>query len=114
MVIYLLLKEVNSKYAKGFCLVLITYFFTLALQILTQIIEDISAVFLNVDIGGEYIQVIVRLLGIVFYAEFVNYLLVESDLKNVGKMFEYMVKLYLVAYSLPMIITLFELILSIL
>jgi nanoRNase/pAp phosphatase (c-di-AMP/oligoRNAs hydrolase) len=112
--VYLLLNEINSNYAKGFCLVLITYFFTIAMNIMVGIIGDMTAVFTNFNVQQEYVQIVVRLIGIVFYAEFVNFLLDESKLGNVGKMFEYLVKLYLIGYSLPMIIKLFEMILSIL
>lgn len=110
----MLLEEVNPKYAKGFSLVLLTFFFMVALQILSKIIGDLTAVFLNFNIEQQYVTIIIRLIGIVYYAEFVNFLLTEAKLGNVGKMFEYIVKLYLIGYSLPMIITLFELILSIL
>ncbi|WP_288994002.1 hypothetical protein, partial [uncultured Turicibacter sp.] len=112
--VYLLLEEVNPKYAKGFSLVLLTFFFMVALQILSKMIGDLTAVFLNFNIEQQYVTIIIRLIGIVYYAEFVNFLLTEAKLGNVGKMFEYIVKLYLIGYSLPMIITLFELILSIL
>ena len=84
------------------------------LQILSKMIGDLTAVFLNFNIEQQYVTIIIRLIGIVYYAEFVNFLLTEAKLGNVGKMFEYIVKLYLIGYSLPMIITLFELILSIL
>lgn len=104
----------NPKYAKGFSLVLLTFFFMVALQILSKMIGDLTAVFLNFNIEQQYVTIIIRLIGIVYYAEFVNFLLAEAKLGNVGKMFEYIVKLYLIGYSLPMIITLFELILSIL
>ena len=110
----MLLEEVNPKYAKGFSLVLLTFFFMVALQILSKMIGDLTAVFLNFNIEQQYVTIIIRLIGIVYYAEFVNFLLTEAKLGNVGKMFEYIVKLYLIVYSLPMIITLFELILSIL
>ena len=110
----MLLEEVNPKYAKGFSLVLLTFFFMVALQILSKMIGDLTAVFLNFNIEQQYVTIIIRLIGIVYYAEFVNFLLTEAKLGNVGKMFEYIVKLYLNGYSLPMIITLFELILSIL
>lgn len=110
----MLLKEVNEKYAKGFSLVLLTYFFMIALQILTKMLGDLTAVFLNFNVEQQYFTVIIRLVGIVYYSEFVNFLLAEASLGNVGKMFEYIVKLCLIGYSLPMIITLFELILSIL
>ncbi|CUM93863.1 stage III sporulation protein AD [Turicibacter sanguinis] len=110
----MLLEEVNPKYAKGFSLVLLTFFFMVALQILSKMIGDLTAVFLNFNIEQQYVTIIIRLIGIVYYAEFVNFLLTEAKLGNVGKMFEYIVKLYLIGYSLPMIITLFELILSIL
>ena len=110
----MLLEEVNPKYAKGFSLVLLTFFFMIALQILSKMIGDLTAVFLNFNIEQQYVTIIIRLIGIVYYAEFVNFLLTEAKLGNVGKMFEYIVKLYLIGYSLPMIITLFELILSIL
>ena len=110
----MLLEEVNPKYAKGFSLVLLTFFFMVALQILSKMIGDLTAVFLNFNIEQQYVTIIIRLIGIVYYAEFVNFLLTEAQLGNVGKMFEYIVKLYLIGYSLPMIITLFELILSIL
>ena len=110
----MLLEEVNPKYAKGFRLVLLTFFFMVALQILSKMIGDLTAVFLNFNIEQQYVTIIIRLIGIVYYAEFVNFLLTEAKLGNVGKMFEYIVKLYLIGYSLPMIITLFELILSIL
>ena len=110
----MLLEEVNPKYAKGFSLVWLTFFFMVALQILSKMIGDLTAVFLNFNIEQQYVTIIIRLIGIVYYAEFVNFLLTEAKLGNVGKMFEYIVKLYLIGYSLPMIITLFELILSIL
>ena len=110
----MLLEEVNPKFAKGFSLVLLTFFFMVALQILSKMIGDLTAVFLNFNIEQQYVTIIIRLIGIVYYAEFVNFLLTEAKLGNVGKMFEYIVKLYLIGYSLPMIITLFELILSIL
>ena len=110
----MLLEEVNPKYAKGFSLVLLTFFFMVALQILSKMIGDLTAVFLNFNIEQQYVTIIIRLIGIVYYAEFVNFLLTEAKLGNVGKMFEYIVNLYLIGYSLPMIITLFELILSIL
>ena len=110
----MLLEEVNPKYAKGFSLVLLTFFFMVALQILSKMIGDLTAVFLNFNIEQQYVTIIIRLIGIVYYAEFVNFVLTEAKLGNVGKMFEYIVKLYLIGYSLPMIITLFELILSIL
>lgn len=113
-IVYLLLDEVNTKFAKGFSLVLLTYFFMIALQILAKMIGDLTAVFLNFNVEQQYVTVIIRLIGIVYYSEFVNFLLLEAKLANVGKMFEYIVKLYLIGYSLPMIITLFELILSIL
>jgi len=118
-VIYLLIHEVHSKYAKLFCLFLITYFFWYAFQILLSIIGEITTIFLNFEVGQEYVQMAFQLIGIVFFAEFVTIFLAEvtqgnvGDLKNVGKIFEYIVKLYLISYSLPMIITLFELILSI-
>ncbi|MFR1837059.1 MAG: stage III sporulation protein AD, partial [Turicibacter sanguinis] len=102
----MLLEEVNPKYAKGFSLVLLTFFFMVALQILSKMIGDLTAVFLNFNIEQQYVTIIIRLIGIVYYAEFVNFLLTEAKLGNVGKMFEYIVKLYLIGYSLPMIITL--------
>lgn len=104
----MLLEEVNPKYAKGFSLVLLTFFFMVALQILSKMIGDLTAVFLNFNIEQQYVTIIIRLIGIVYYAEFVNFLLTEAKLGNVGKMFEYIVKLYLIGYSLPMIITLFD------
>ena len=110
---YLLLNEVSSKYAKCFSLVLLTYFFMMALQLLSSIIGHITNVFLDFNIGQQYVTIIIRLIGIVYYAEFVSFLLAETSLGNVGKMFEYIVKLYLIGYSLPMIIKLFELILSV-
>ncbi len=111
--IYLVITEVNSKYAKGFSLFLLTYFFMMALQLLSSMIGQITDVFLNFNIEQQYVTIIIRLIGIVYYAEFVSFLLAEIKLDNVGKMFEYIVKLYLIGYSLPMIITLFELILSV-
>ena len=110
----MLLEEVNPKYAKGFSLVLLTFFFMVALQILSKMIGDLTAVFLNFNIEQQYVTIIIRLIGIVYYAEFVNFLLTEAKLGTVGTMLEYIVKLYLIGSSLPMIITLFELILSIL
>lgn len=86
----------------------------MALQILSKMIGDLTAVFLDFNVEQQYVAIIIRLIGIVYYAEFVNFLLAEAKLGNVGKMFEYIVKLYLIGYSLPMIITLFELILSVL
>lgn len=86
----------------------------MALQILSRMIGDLTSVFLKFNVEQQYVTIIVRLIGIVYYSEFVSFLLTEAKLGNVGKMFEYIVKLYLIAYSLPMIITLFELILSIL
>lgn len=85
----------------------------MALQLLSGIIGQITNVFLDFNVGQEYVSIIIRLIGIVYYAEFVNFLLSETSLGNVGKMFEYIVKLYLIGYSLPMIIKLFELILSV-
>ena len=76
-----------------------------ALQILSKMIGDLTAVFLNFNIEQQYVTIIIRLIGIVYYAEFVNFLLTEAKLGNVGKMFEYIVKLYLIGYSLQMIIT---------
>ena len=112
-IIYLLLDEVNSKYAKAFSFVLLTYFFMMALQLLSNMIGEITAVFTNFNVEQQYVTIIIRLIGIVYYAEFVSFLLSEAKLGNVGKIFEYIVKLYLIGYSLPMIITLFELILSV-
>lgn len=112
-IIYLLLDEVNPKYAKAFSFVLLTYFFMMALQLLSSMIGEITAVFTNFNVEQQYVTIIIRLIGIVYYAEFVSFLLTEAKLGNVGKIFEYIVKLYLIGYSLPMIITLFELILSI-
>lgn len=85
----------------------------MALQLLSSMIEEITNVFLNFNVEQQYVTIIIRLIGIVYYAEFVSFLLAEASLGNVGKMFEYIVKLYLIGYSLPMIITLFELILSV-
>jgi len=85
----------------------------MALQLLSGIIGQITNVFLDFNVGQEYVSIIIRLIGIVYYAEFVSFLLSETSLGNVGKMFEYIVKLYLIGYSLPMIIKLFELILSV-
>ncbi len=85
----------------------------MALQLLSSIIGQITNVFLDFNIGQQYVTIIIRLIGIVYYAEFVSFLLAETSLGNVGKMFEYIVKLYLIGYSLPMIIKLFELILSV-
>lgn len=85
----------------------------MALQLLSSMIGEITNVFLNFDVEQQYVTIIIRLIGIVYYAEFVSFLLAEASLGNVGKMFEYIVKLYLIGYSLPMIITLFELILSV-
>lgn len=86
----------------------------MALQILSKMIGDLTTVFLNFNVEQQYVTIIIRLIGIVYYSEFVNFLLTEAKLGNVGKIFEYIVKLYLIGYSLPMIITLFELIFSIL
>ena len=85
----------------------------MALQLLSSMIGEITNVFLNFNVEQQYVTIIIRLIGIVYYAEFVSLLLAEASLGNVGKMFEYIVKLYLIGYSLPMIITLFELILSV-
>ena len=85
----------------------------MALQLLSSMIGEITNVFLNFNVEQQYVTIIIRLIGIVYYAEFVSSLLTEASLGNVGKMFEYIVKLYLIGYSLPMIITLFELILSV-
>ena len=85
----------------------------MALQLLSGMIGEITAVFLYFNVEQQYVTIIIRLIGIVYYAEFVSFLLSEAKLGTVGKMFEYIVKLYLIGYSLPMIITLFELILSI-
>ena len=85
----------------------------MALQLLSSMIGEITNVFLNFNVEQQYVTIIIRLIGIVYYAEFVSFLLTEASLRNVGKMFEYIVKLYLIGYSLPMIITLFELILSV-
>ena len=85
----------------------------MALQLLSSMIGEITNVFLNFNVEQQYVTIIIRLIGIVYYAEFVSLLLIEESLGNVGKMFEYIVKLYLIGYSLPMIITLFELILSV-
>lgn len=85
----------------------------MALQLLSSMIGEITNVFLNFNVEQQYVTIIIRLIGIVYYAEFVSFLLTEVSLGNVGKMFEYIVKLYLIGYSLPMIITLFELILSV-
>ena len=84
----------------------------MALQLLSSMIGEITNVFLNFNVE-QHVTIIIRLIGIVYYAEFVSFLLTEASLGNVGKMFEYIVKLYLIGYSLPMIITLFELILSV-
>ena len=65
----------------------------MALQLLSSMIGEITNVFLNFNVEQQYVTIIIRLI--------------------VGKMFEYIVKLYLIGYSLPMIITLFELILSV-
>ena len=78
--VYLLLEEVNPKYAKGFSLVLLTFFFMVALQILSKMIGDLTAVFLNFNIEQQYVTIIIRLIGIVYYAEFVNFLLTEAKL----------------------------------
>lgn len=85
----------------------------MALQLLSSMIGEITNVFLNFNVEQQYVTIIIRLIGIVYYAEFVSFLLAEASLGNIGKMFEYIVKLYLIGYSLPMIITLFELILSV-
>lgn len=85
----------------------------MALQLLSSMIGQLTDVFLNFNIEQQYVTIIIRLIGIVYYAEFVSFILAEIKLDNVGKMFEYIVKLYLIGYSLPMIITLFELILSV-
>lgn len=85
----------------------------MALQLLSSMIGEITNVFLNFNVEQQYVTIIIRLIGIVYYAEFVSFLLTEASLGNFGKMFEYIVKLYLIGYSLPMIITLFELILSV-
>ena len=98
---------------KAFSFVLLTYFFMMALQLLSNMIGEITAVFTNFNVEQQYVTIIIRLIGIVYYAEFVSFLLSEAKLGNVGKIFEYIVKLYLIGYSLPMIITLFELILSV-
>ena len=66
---YLLLNEVSSKYAKCFSLVLLTYFFMMALQLLSSIIGQITNVFLDFNIGQQYVTIIIRLIGIVYYAE---------------------------------------------
>ena len=82
---------------------------------LTTIVGEITAVFINFEVGQQYVRMVVQLIGIVFFSEFVTLFLTQAagELKNVGTIFEYIVKLYLIAYSLPMIITLFDLILSI-
>ena len=85
----------------------------MALQLLSSMIGEITNVFLNFNVEQQYVTIIIRLIGIVYYGEFVSFLFKEASLCNVGKMFEYIVKLYLIGYSLPMIITLFELILSV-
>ena len=85
----------------------------MALQLLSSMIGEITNVFLNFNVEQQYVTIIIRVIGIVYYVVFVSFLLTEASLGNVGKMFEYIVKLYLIGYSLPMIITLFELILSV-
>jgi len=85
-----------------------------------MIMDGLINVFLNVGMGQDYVHMAVQLTVIVFFAEFVTIFLSEAtngysgDLNNVGKVFEYIVKLFLIAESLPMIMKLFELILSIL
>ena len=111
--LYLILQDFNSSYAKGFVYVLITFFFMVALELLAGIIAEISIVFMQFDVGEMYVSNIVKLIGIIYYAEFIGFILSEAKLGSISKIVEYIVKLNLIAYSIPLIVTLLELILSI-
>ncbi|MGL4337881.1 MAG: stage III sporulation protein AD [Turicibacter sp.] len=104
----------NKTYASGFVIVMITFFFVIVLQLLANIIAQITNVFLQFEIEQEYLSSIIRLIGIVYYSEFVSTILEAADLGKVSKVVEYIVKLYLIGYSLPILLKLFELIFSIL
>ena len=84
-----------------------------ALELLAGIIAEISIVFMQFDVGEMYVSNIVKLIGIIYYAEFIGFILSEAKLGSISKIVEYIVKLNLIAYSIPLIVTLLELILSI-
>ena len=111
--LYLVLQEVNAKYAKGFVYVLITFFFLIALELLSDIVIKVSDVFLQFEVGQQYIGNILKLIGIIYYAEFIGFILEEAKLGSIKKIVEYIVKLNLIAYSIPLLVTLLELVLSI-
>ncbi len=111
--LYLILQDFNATFAKGFIFVLITFFFIVALELLAGIIAQISTVFMQFDVGQLYVTPIIKLIGIIYYAEFMGFMLSEAKLGSISKIVEYIVKLNLIGYSLPLIITLLELVLSI-
>ncbi|HAX72853.1 MAG TPA: stage III sporulation protein AD [Firmicutes bacterium] len=77
-------------------------------------ITHITDVFLRFNIEQQYVSSVIQLIGIVYYSEFVTAVLKQAGLSDLDKVVEIVVKLYLILYSLPLIVTLFELILSIL
>ncbi|MCL1949940.1 MAG: stage III sporulation protein AD [Turicibacter sp.] len=117
-VVYMLLHEQYPKLSKMFVVFLVVSYFVYASNLMRTIIQRVQYVFLGFDTPDEPIQLIIQLIGIVFIAEFINIFLAEvsagmsGDLKNVGKVFDIIVKLFLIVLSLPMVTTLFELILT--
>jgi len=117
-VVYMLLHEQYPKLSKMFVVFLVVTYFVYASNLMHTIIQRVQTVFLGFDTPDEPIQLIIQLIGIVFIAEFINIFLAEvsagmsGDLKNVGKVFDIIVKLFLIVLSLPMVTTLFELILT--
>ena len=117
-VVYMLLHEHYPKFSKLFVVFLVVTYFVYASNLMHTIIHRIQTVFIGFDTPDEPIQLIIQLIGIVFIAEFINIFLAEvsvgmsGDLKNVGKVFDIIVKLFLIVLSLPMVTTLFELILT--
>lgn len=111
-IIYLVIHVLNDKYAKLFALFLVAIFFSYAWNILTFIIQEMAAIFIAFEGQRELLQLVVELVTLVFFAEFVSSFLADAggDLKNVAKAFEYIIKLQLIIRSLPLIRTLFELI----
>lgn len=117
-VVYLLLHEFYPRLSKMFVIFLVVTYFVYASNLMHTIIHRVQGVFLGFDTPDEPVQLIIQLLGIVFIAEFINIFLAEvsgsfqGDLKSVAKVFDIIVKLFLIVLSLPMVTTLFELILT--
>ena len=101
-VAYMLLHEQAPKFSKMFVLFLVVSFFLYASNLIHIIIHRVQGVFMGFDAPDEPVQLIIQLIGIVFIAEFINIFLAEvsvnmsGDLKSVGKVFDIIVKLFLI------------------